>query len=653
MSATNISHQQIRTACNRDCPDGCGVIATVQDGQVVRLQGDPQHPVTQGFLCRRTSRYLKRQYAGDRIVQAMVRRDKHRDDRWEPVELDEALDIVADRLLASREAHGPASILNYRCGGSMGMMKYVTDYFFQRFGPVTIKSGDVCAGAGDWAQEVDFGTQDSNDFLDLLNSKTIILWGKNVYTSHVHLLPILRKAKSQGARLLLIDPVRHRTAELCDHVFDVAPGGDAPLAFGIARYLAEHNRLDPESSRYCENRDDYLALVMSRTVEQWAEMAGVVPASVAQIAEAYANGPSTILVGWGMQRRPNGAAAIRAIDALGAISGNIGRPGASVSFYFPRRGAFDISFLDESTAPRAIPEPLLGQGIIESTAPPIETVFVSTANPVTNLPDSENVFRAMWDRFTVVVDMFMTDTADAADVFLPAASMLEDRDVIGAYGHHYLNALQPVVPPPGDARTDYQIIHELATRVGLGDEFPPAADDWIQRITGRLVEQGIDPQQLGQKPIRNPFSDTVAFRDRKFATPSGRARLIDSYEHPASPLSDDWPMRLMALSTDRAQASQWLAEEQQGLAAVTVHPTSSRGIADGQTAVLESQTGQLHVTVRHDETVRPDVALMDKGGWRKAGRCANQLIPARCSDHGECAVYYDTPVRLVPLQENQ
>ena len=174
-----IAMVQKKTACNRDCPDGCGLIATIDDGRIVRLAGDPDHPVTQGFLCHRTSQFLKRQYSPQRITQPMIRRNKNQaGDRWETVSLDSALDLVADRMNYFRDQLGPASILNYRCGGSMGMMKYVTDFFFQEFGPVTIKSGDICAGAGDWAQAIDFGTQDSNDFFDLLNSKTVFLWGK-------------------------------------------------------------------------------------------------------------------------------------------------------------------------------------------------------------------------------------------------------------------------------------------------------------------------------------------------------------------------------------------------------------------------------------------------------------------------------------------
>ena len=167
--------EQKRTACNRDCPDACGIVATVEDGRAVRLQGDPQHPVTKGFLCHRTSRFLDRQYDPDRLTTPLIRHGAE----FEPISWNEALGVIADKMVRIKDESGGAAILHYRCGGSLGIMKHVTDYFFERFGPVTIKSGDICCGAAEAAQIEDFGDQDSNDLFDVLNSKTIVLWGKN------------------------------------------------------------------------------------------------------------------------------------------------------------------------------------------------------------------------------------------------------------------------------------------------------------------------------------------------------------------------------------------------------------------------------------------------------------------------------------------
>ena len=646
-TSTDLAITTKKTACNRDCPDGCGIIATLEGDKIVRLQGDPDHPVTKGFLCHRTSRFLDRQYDPNRITRPLVRRDKGlATDRWETVSMKEALDLVAERMQQFKDEYGPASIMNYRCGGSMGMMKYVVDYFFDQFGPVTVKSGDICAGAGDWAQEQDFGTQDSNDFFDLLNAKTIILWGKNVFVSHVHLLPVLKQAKAAGAKLILIDPVKHRTASLCDEYYQIEPGCDPPLAFAIARYLMNNDDLDPDAATYCNNWDAYLELVRSKTFEQWCAQANMHTNDVINIATAYADRPSTILIGWGMQRRRNGAACIRAIDALALASGNIGRAGAGVSFYFPRRGAFDVSFKEQASPPRAIPEPLLGPGIEAASDPPIKMVFVSAANPVANVPDSQSVRRALEDRFTVVVDMFMTDTAECADVILPAATMLEDDDLIGAYGHHYLNKLTPVVDAPGEAMTDYEILQQLAVRLGIKGRFEQTTGQWQQQMVAPLAEHDISLEDISSKVVRNPIAKKVVFENRVFATADGRANLLTEYEHPHTPVNDEFPLRLMAISTDKAQASQWSAESQEGPATLTVNPVAAGSFSDGDLATVTSEIGSLNVKLKFDSNQRVDVALMDKGGWLSAGRCANTLIPAETSDHGECAVYYDTPVRL-------
>ena len=639
---------QIKTACTRDCPDGCSMIATVENDKIIRLGGDPDHPVTQGFLCHRTSQFLKRQYDPRRITRPMVRRNKGgENDHWETVSMDEALDLVASKLIEYRDELGPASILNYRCGGSMGMMKYVTDYFFQEFGPVTVKSGDICAGAGDWAQGVDFGIQDSNDVFDILNAKTIFIWGKNVYVSHVHLLPILKKAKANGARIVLIDPVEHRTAKLCDEYIPVAPGGDAAIALGIARWMLDNNRFEPTASEYCDNWNEYLELISRNDVAEWAEIAGLADQRLAELAATYSNGPTTILAGWGMQRRRNGAAIIRAIDALAAVSGNVGVPGGCISFYFPRKSAFDLSFVNDGLAPRTVSEPLLGRDIANANDPPIKMVFVSAANPVTNIPDSKAVAQALSERFTVVVDMFMTDTAACADVLLPAATMLEDSDLIGAYGHHYINAVKPVVNAPDEAMTDYEILKRLATRLGMPETFSRDASEWQEDMVANLAEHDVRLANIENESVRNPFATQIAFEGRIFPTATGRVNLLTEYDHPSHDADPKFPLRLMAISTDQAQASQWQADQQIGPALLTINPGSANGYSEGDTVQIESKIGSLPVELRFDERMRPEIAQMDKGGWFSADRCANALIPAEASDHGECAVYYDTPIRIV------
>jgi len=637
---------QVKTTCNRDCPDACGIVATVEDGKVIRLQGDPEHPVTRGFLCYRTSRFLERQYDPERLTTPMLRSGEgHR-----PVSWDEALDLVAEKLLAVRAESGGAAILNYRSGGSLGLMKHVIDYFFEKFGPVTIKSGDICSGAGDAAQLEDFGEEDSHDLFDLLNSRTIVLWGKNPFVSNLHLLPVLREAKGRGTRLIQIDPVHHRGAGLCDVVLQPRPGGDIALALGVMRWLFEHERADPTAADYCDHLDRLRETAFSRSVGEWAALADLDTTEVEQLAAAYANGPSAILVGWGMQRRTNGSATVRMMDALGAVSGNIGVAGGGVSFYFKRRGAFDLSFVRGlAAAPRSIPEPLLGPGILEASDPPVRLVWVTNGNPVAMLPQSKTVAQALRTReMTVVVDSFMTDTAREAHLVLPTTTMLEDEDLVGAYGHHFLGNVRPVVPPPVGVRTDYEILQGLARRVGLADEFSADVGDWKRRLLNGVEERGVTLEELERGPIRNPLAAEVLFAGREFPTAGGKINLIHDVDPQPPRKTGERPLLLMALATEKSQASQMPSSRQRGLATVTVHPDAAVGLRAGDTVIVESEVASIEARLVLDERQRRDVALMPKGGWLSRGRCANVLVRARVTDAGGGAAYYDTPVRLLP-----
>jgi anaerobic selenocysteine-containing dehydrogenase len=542
---------------------------------------------------------------------------------------------------------GGAATLFYRSGGTLGMMKYVTQHFFERFGPVTVKSGDICSGAGEAAQETDLGISESNDLFDLLNSRTIVLWGKNPHVSNLHVLPILNRARERGARLVLVDPVRHRGADLCDQYLQPRPGGDVAMALGVARYLFEEGRTDPAAPSYCDHFEEFRALALSRSIADWAETADVPPAGLLAFAEAYADGPSAILVGWGMQRRLRGSAAVRMLDALGAVSGNLGVPGGGVSFYFRRRAAFDTSFdrADEK-APRRILEPLLGRGILDASDPPIRIVWTMAGNPVAMLPDSRTVAHAFATReLTVVVDSFLTDSARHAHLVLPTTTMLEDDDLVGAYGHHWLGEVRPVVQPPEGVKTDYEITRELARRLGLADAFSEEIEAWKQRALAPLTAQGISREAFRRGAVRSPLAPEVLFADRKFPTPSGRVNLIREVDPvPIRPPADR-PLFLVAISTEKAQSSQWVRPPS-GPPVATVHPDAASGLRDGQTATLVSELASMTVRLKLDPRQRRDIVLMAKGGALHSGHCANALTPATLTDAGGGAAYYDTPVRI-------
>jgi anaerobic selenocysteine-containing dehydrogenase len=633
-----------KTTCNRDCPDACSIVATVEDGRVVKIGGDPDHPITQGFLCWRTNHYLDTQYSPDRILTPLYRRSLS--DDFRPIGWDEALDLAADRLVAIRRESGPAAIFHYRSGGSLGLLKHLSDYFFEQFGPVTMKRGDICSGAGDFAQETDFGYEDSHDLHDLLRSRHILLWGKNVFVSSPHTIPVLRDARARGAELVLIDPVHHRTASLCHAFHQPRPGGDLSLALAVARVLFERGWVDPDAAAACDHVDAFRALAEARTVAEHCADADIAPAIAEDLARRLHERPCAILVGWGMGRRVNGASIVRALDALCALSGNLGVPGGGVSFYFKRRGAFDLSFIRGApAAPRTVCEPLFGPDVLAAADPPIRALWVTAGNPVAMLPQSLTVAEAIRTReFVVVVDCFVTDTARLAHLVLPTTTLLEADDILGAYGHHYLGVARPVVPPPPTVKSDLDIAQGLAARVGLADVMAGDARAWKRR----LLRNGAGPtlEAIEAGPVKNPFARDVLYADRRVATASGKVNLLRDLPPAEPPPAAPFPLWLLSVSTDRSQSSQW-PRPASGPAVVTVHPDAACGIADGAVARLESAIAGMTVEVRHDPRQRRDVALMAKGGHLADGRCANALIRARTTDGGEGAALYDERVRLV------
>jgi anaerobic selenocysteine-containing dehydrogenase len=637
------------TTCNRDCPDVCRIRAELHDGRVVRLRGDPSHPLTGHNLCFRTSRFLATQYAPERLTRPLLRKDG----ALVPVSPDEALDFIAARLLAIRAESGPAAIFHYRSGGSLGLLKSLTDYFFELFGPVTAKRGDICSGAGDYAQEEDFGEEDSHAIEDLLHAKHILVWGKNVVVSSPHTVPVLEAARARGAELVLIDPVHHKTAHHVDQDHRIRPGGDFALAMAVAQVLFDRGWVDPRARERCDHLDAFEGMCRARSVAAWCAEADVAPALAEDLARRLGPGkPTAILVGWGMGRRINGAGIVRALDALGAISGNLGISGGGVSFYFKRRAAFDTTFLrGKAAAPRSIVEPLLGRELLEARDPPIRAVWVTAGNPVNMLPESDRVAEALASReLLVVADHLLTDTAALATVVLPTRTLLEEDDLLGAYGNHYLSASTPVVAAPGDARSDLEWIQGLAERVGLGAELAGTHRAWKERIAApRLAPHGVDVDMLERGAVRSPLAKDVLFADGKVPTATGRVNLVHVPPPAPEPHDPAFPLFLLSVSSEKSQSAQW-SVAQDGPIPCRVHPDAAAGLADGAEAWLASAIGRIRVRVVHDAAQRLDVALLPKGGHRRAGRAANALIRARLTDAGEGAALYDERVRLEPVE---
>lgn len=636
---------EVRTACTRDCPDACQVLATVEDGRVTRLRGDPAHPVTRGFLCYRTDHYLERQYSPERLTTPLVRRGGE----LVTASWDEALDLVAAKLAEVRDRHGFASILRVGGGGSLGLLKLVNRHFWELFGPVTHTHGDICSGAGEAAQIADMGISDAHDLEDLEHSGAIVLWGKNVAETGVHLIPHLRRARARGAEVIQIDPVHNgQTLKHADRYLQPRPGGDGFLALGVARALLDEGLLDPEAASYCDGLDAFTALARRHEVAGWAARADLREAEVRELARVYGRvKPVATFVGWGMARRLHGSATVRLVDALAAVTGNLGVPGGGSSYYFQRRGGFDTSWVKrpENAGARTLSEPLLGPELLRAD-PEVRVCVVDNANPASQIPESHTVARALAGvDFLVVLDAFLTDTAELAAVVLPTTTMLEEHDVVGAYGHHHVQLAQPAATPPAGARSDLEIYQALAERLGFGEALRGPATAWIDRLLAPMAAQGVTREALAKRALRKPAAPRVVFEGRRFPTPTGRFQLVRDFIDAAQEPEEGFPLVLMSNASYRSQASQMSRAEQQEPAWITVHPDAAEGLAEGELAVLASPIAEVTVRVRLDPAQRRDVVVYAKGRWGKFGG-PNALVRARETDAGGGAAYYDQGVRL-------
>ena len=635
---------KLRTACNRDCPDACTLEAEVEDGILVSLKGAPDDPVTKGFLCPRTTKFVARQNSTDRLRTPMLRTGPGPED-FESVSWERALDLAAAKMSEAKDQHGAASILHYRSGGALGYLKALTSVVFDRLGPVTVKRGDICSGAGEWAQEQDFGVSDSSEVEDLLNAKLILIWGKNIHTSSVHLLPVILEAKKRGTVLVGIDCAPTKATRLCQLFLTPRPGTDAQIALAMVTYLAQRDRLDPDASKYCNHLSEFLEMAASVSIEERFARAGIALDEGLALAHLYDElRPSSLLVGWGAPRRSNGADTVRALDALTAVSGNIGLPGACTSFYYQRRRSFYHEALpDFGPPPRTFSETCLGREI-EEADPPVRYAWVTAGNPAAMLPDSERVARVLKAvDFTVVVDTHWTDTCAVADLVLPTLTLVEDEDIMGAYGNPYLRSSQPVVAPVGEARHELWIHQELANRLGFGELLSGTPREWKER----LLRPEVDRAVFEGKPVRQPGAPKVLFEGRRFLTPDGRANLI--VQEPGLPEvnSKEYPFRLMAVSHPEAQSSQWSTQPPE-IPLARISDQADPQWENGSVCRLESRHGGFSVQIRRETGIHAELVILPKGGSGMfGGWCPNDLIEAKETDHGGGACFYEEPVRFV------
>lgn len=646
--------QKIYTSCTLDCPDGCGIVAHVTDGRVVKLEGYKDHAFTQGFLCAKTYKFPERVYSPERQLHPLRRRGGKRDGAWERISWDDALDLCAAQIRKRIETDGPLSIMHYQRTGSWGASKMLSRRFWNLLGGVTTTSGSLCSGAARAGQALDFGVRAGHDPVDMLNSRVVLLWGRNPMATNLHSVPFLKAVVAKGGEVVLIDPVRSESATFCTRHVQPRVATDAELAMAIAKVILEEGLEDKAYlAAHTHGFDAYKALLDARTLAELCAVCEVAEAEVRSLARLYATTkPAGILLGWGLNKYQHSAEIFRTVDALGALCGHIGVPGGGVSHGFNTQRHFDkgVEAADRARDGRAIPEPILGRGLLEAKDPPVRMMMVNGGNPVNQSPNSNLVAQALDQlEYLVVVDQVLTDTTDHADLFLPTTTFLEEEDMLVSWGHNVIGGVNPVIAPVGETRSDLTIYQNLAERLGIGADMAGTPRDWLHRIFTPLARAGVTVDQVMEKPIDCPVAPKVPFADHVYPTKSGRFEFITQLAHTHRRLPD-FPLTLVTNYSKKWLLSQILEKDNpKTTIRIGTETAKEYGVKNRERIVIRSPVGHLAVEAIVDPKVGRGMVIMPVGTWIKRGGGANVLTEDFVSNFGQMAAFGETRVRLERL----
>lgn len=650
------------SVCALDCPDCCAIIVETDDGRAVRLQGDPAHPVTQGFLCAKVARYLEREYHPQRLLHPLRRAGAKGEAQFERISWDAALDEIAIRLRRVAEEHGPESILPYSYGGTLGFLQggSMDRRFFHRLGASRLDR-TICASAGGAGLMEAYGRRMGTPPEDFVHARYIIAWGANILSTNVHLWPFVVEARRRGARFVVIDPVRTKTAALADWHLAPYPGSDLALALGLMHVL-----YDEGLARKLDGDESLRARAAEYPPERAAHLTGIAADDIRRLAREYAaTRPAVIRLNYGVQRSQRGGRAVRAISLLPALTGAWEERGGG--FQLTTSGAFQINRAalerpDLGPPARTVNMTLLGRALTELGAPPVKALVVYNSNPAAIAPNQAAVHAGLrrGDLFTVVIDHFVNDTARFADIVLPATTFLEHTDLYFAYGHYYLQMARPAVPAPGECKSNVEIFRLLAQRLGFDDPcFRDTEDDMIRQAleTDSPYLSGITLEQLERERFVRlnvpdlPMADAAPNLDGGplHYEPPEESRLGAQFD-------GRYPLELVSSKARDGLNSSFgmLPRAQEETAVLEMHPEDAapRGIRDGMAVEVCNSRGSVRLTARVGPFVRPGVVRAPSGRWPHSMRGANVnlLISDRLTDIGGGPTFYNCLVEVRPCE---
>jgi anaerobic selenocysteine-containing dehydrogenase len=680
----------VRGACPHDCPDTCAMLVTVENGRAIRVAGDPDHPVTKGFLCAKVNRYIERTYHEDRLTSPMRRVGPKGSGQFEPITWTVALDEIATRLHDVASEHGPEAILPYSYAGTMGLVQgsSMDHRFFHLLGASRLER-TICSMAGTVGMRMTVGANVGADGEGVPESDLVLLWGTNTLTANPHLWPFILKARERGAPIICIDPIQTRTAQQCDEWIPIRPGSDAALALGMMHVIFAKGLEDTEYlEQFTLGHEAMRARAAEWTPERTADVTGIDASRIIALAELFGRAKAAFIrVNYGLQRHAGGGMAVRTIACLPAVAGHWRRAGGGVQLSTSANFTFNKAALerpDIGPPARTINMIRLGDALTMPDAgiggPPVKAMIVYNSNPAAVAPDRNAVLRglAREDLFTVVIEHFQTDTADWADIVLPATTQLEHWDIHFAYGHHYVSLNRPAIAPIGEAKPNSEIFRLLAERMGMTD--PIMRDDDLALIRQALATespklQGVTFDRLLEHGwvrlnVPTPF---LPYAAGKFSTPSGKcefysARLAEmgldplpTYIPPYESVEREpalvarYPLTLISspahtfLNTTFVNVTSLRRQAHEP--EVLLHPSDAerRGIAVGAMVTVRNDRGAFLAKARVEAGIREGVAWAPSIWWAKLsadGANVNQTTSQRITDMGNGPVFYDNQVEV-------
>lgn len=678
-SAGQTTTTMVRGACPHDCPDTCALKITVENGRAIRVQGDPDHPPTHGALCTKVSRYTERTYHEERVLHPLKRVGPKGSGQFVRVGWDEALTDIAARL-KSIAARNPEAVVPYSYAGTMGLLQgeSMAARFFHRLG-ASLLDRTICASAGGDALAATYGGKLGMHLESFADSRLILIWGSNSIASNLHFWTFAQQAKRNGAKLVCIDPRRTETADKCHQHIAILPGTDGALALALMHELITSDWLDEDYiTRHVDGFEALRERALAWPPQRAATVCGIEAQVIRDLAREYATTkPAAIRLNYGMQRVHGGGNAVRLIALLPCLTGAWRQRGGGLLLSasgwfksFKHSAALERPDLLGTRRPRTINMSTIGDDLLRDSSaefgPRIEALVVYNSNPVAVAPQSPKVVQGFQreDLFTVVLEHFMTDTADHADYVLPATTQLEHLDLHTSYGHTYVLMNQPAVAPLGEAKPNTQVFRELAARLGFDE---PCFEDSDEQLAAQAFTDDIDMAALRANGwLKLPLPE-LPFANGGFPTPNGKVTVdapgfgvpdhVPNYESALSApeLAQRYPLAMISPPARHFLNSTFVNVRSlrsiEGQPLVEIHPADAqaRGIADGALVRVFNDRGSYRCAASVSERARPGVVNGLGVWWRKLGvdgSNVNELTSQKLTDIGRAPTFYDCLVEV-------